>query len=153
MFNQLIYGGKQMKKYMVVLFILAIACAFSISAVAATSFEKQDFDGKFKMDVVKGADFKKSEVEGIVTYMDTDKGMFVIYTEDPSLNKNLDDKEFDSFQATSGFDSDGKDGDIRVYKKDNTYGALTVDDGIMVVVGYSDRDDAIDMAKSIVFAK
>ena len=34
-----------MKKYMVVLFILAVACAFSLSAVAATSFEKQDFDG------------------------------------------------------------------------------------------------------------
>ena len=49
-----------MKKYMLILFILAIACAFSLSAVAATSFEKQDFDGKFKMDVVKGSNLKKN---------------------------------------------------------------------------------------------
>ena len=62
-----------MKKYMVVLFILAVACAFSLSAVAATSFEKQDFDGKFKMDVVKGADFERSEAEGVVTFMDVGK--------------------------------------------------------------------------------
>lgn len=30
---------------------------------------------------------------------------------------------------------------------------MAVDDGIMVVVGYNDRDDAIDMTKSIVFTK
>ena len=142
-----------MKKYMVVLFILAVALAFSISAVAATSFEKQDFDGKFKMDIVKGADFTKTEAGGIVTYMDMDNSIFVIYSEDSSINKSMDEKEFDEFQAASGFKSDGKDGDIRVYKKDNIYGAMAVDDGIMVVVGYNDRDDAIDMAKSIVFTK
>ena len=142
-----------MKKYMVVLFILAVACAFSLSAVAATSFEKQDFDGKFKMNIIKGADFKKTEAEGIVTYMDMDKKIIVIYSEDPSINKNMDEKEYDAFQATSGFKADGKDGDIRVYKKDNIYGAMAVDDGMMVVVGCKDRNDAIDMAKSIEFTK
>lgn len=140
-----------MKKYMVVLFILAVACAFSLSAVAATSFEKENFDGKFKMDVVKGSDFDKTESEGVVTYLDADKGIFVIYTEDPAINTKLDDKEFDAFESSSGFDADGKDGDIRVYKKGDIYGAMAVDDGIMVVVGYNDRDDAIDMAKSIKF--
>ena len=30
---------------------------------------------------------------------------------------------------------------------------MAVDEGIIVVVGYDDRDDAIDMAKSIVFTK
>lgn len=142
-----------MKRYMVILFILAVACAFSLSAVAATSFEKQDFDGKFKMNIIKGADFKKTEAEGIVTYMDMDKKIIVIYSEDPSINKNMDEKEYDAFQATSGFKADGKDGDIRVYKKDNIYGAMAVDDGMMVVVGCKDRNDAIDMAKSIEFTK
>lgn len=140
-----------MKKYMVILFILAVACAFSLSAVAATSFEKENFDGKFKMDVVKGTDFDRSESEGIVTYMDAGNSIFVIYTEDPAINPNLDDKEFDAFESASGFDSDGTDGDIRVYKKGDIYGAMAVDDGIIVVVGYNDRDDAIDMAKSIKF--
>ena len=140
-----------MKKYMVVLFILAVACTFSLSAVAATSFEKENFDGKFKMDVVKGSDFDKSEADGVVTYLDADKGIFVIYTEDPAINPNLADKEFDAFESASGFDTDGKAGDIRVYKKGDIYGAMAVDDGIMVVVGYNDRDDAIDMAKSIKF--
>ena len=142
-----------MKKYMSVLLILAIACAFTISVAAATSFEKEDFDGKFKMDVIKGSDFDKSEAEGVVTYLDADKGMFVIYSEDPAINPNLDDKEFDAFESASGFDADGKDGDSRVYKKGDIYGAMAVDDGIIVVVGYNDRDDAIDMAKSIEFAK
>ena len=82
-----------MKKKWTILFILAVACAFSISAIAATSFEEQDFDGKFKMDVVKGADFDKTEAEGVVTYLDADSGLFVIYTEDPSINPNLDDKD------------------------------------------------------------
>ena len=50
-----------MKKYTLILFVLAVACAFSLSAVAATSFEKQDFDGKFKMDVVKRFNLKKTE--------------------------------------------------------------------------------------------
>ncbi len=142
-----------MKKKWTILFILAVACAFSISAIAATSFEEQDFDGKFKMDVVKGADFDKTEAEGVVTYLDADSGLFVIYTEDPSINPNLDDKEFDAFESASGFDADGKDGDIRVYQKGSVYGAMAVGDGIMVVVGYNDRDDAIDMAKSIEFEK
>ena len=142
-----------MKKYMVVLFILAVACAFSISAVAATSFEKHDFDGEFKMDVVKGSDFEKTDADGVITFMDTDYSMFVIYYKDPSINKTMDEKEYDAFQSASGFKADGKDGDIRVYKKGDLYGAMAVDDGIIVVVGYDDRDDAIDMAKSIVFTK
>ena len=142
-----------MKKYMLILFILAIACAFSLSAVAATSFEKQDFDGKFKMDVVKGSNLKKTEEDGIILFMDKDKSLLVTYYADPSINKNLSDNEFDEFQKASGFKADGKDGDIRVYKKDKFYGAMAVDDGIMVVVGYNNRTDAIDMAKSIEFTK
>ena len=142
-----------MKKYITLLLILAVACAFSISAIAATDFENHDFDGKFKMDIVQGVDLEKSNENGVITYFDIDKSFFVIYTEDNSLNPNLDDKEFDAFQSNSGFDADGKDGDIRVYKKGDLYSALVVDDGILVVVGYNDRDDAIDMAKSIVFTK
>ena len=138
---------------MLVLFILAVACAFSLSAVAATSFEKQDFDGKFKMDVLKGSKLNKTEDDGIISFMDQDKSLFVMYYTDPSIKKNLSDNEFDEFQKASGFNADGKDGDIRVYKKDNMYGAMTIDDGVMVVVGYKDRDDAIDMAKSVEFTK
>lgn len=142
-----------MKKYMLVLFILAVACAFSLSAVAATSFEKQDFDGKFKMDVLKGSKLNKTEDDGIISFMDQDKSLFVMYYTDPSIKKNLSDNEFDEFQKASGFNADGKDGDIRVYKKNKFYGAMAVDDGIMVVVGYNNRTDAVDMAKSIEFTK
>jgi len=142
-----------MKKYMLILFILAVACAFSLSAVAATSFEKQDFDGKFKMDILKGSNLKKTEEDGIILFMDKDKSLLVTYYADPSINKNLSDNEFDEFQKASGFNADGKDGDIRVYKKDKFYGAMAVDDEIIVVVGYNNRADAIDMAKSIEFTK
>lgn len=142
-----------MKKYMSILLILAIACAFTISVAAATNYEKENFDGKFKMDVIKGADFDKTEADDVVTYLDKDNSLFVIYSEDPAINPKLDDKEFDAFESASGFDADGKDGDIRVYKKGDIYGAMAVDDGIIVVVGYNDRDDAINMAKSIVFTK
>jgi hypothetical protein len=142
-----------MKKYMVILFILAVACAFSLSAVTATTFEKENFDGKFKMDVAKGSDFDRSESDGIVTYMDAGNSIFVIYAEDSAISPDMSDKEFDAFEKASGFEADGKDGDIRVYKKGDIYGAMAVDDGIIVVVGYDDRDDAIDMAKSIKFTK
>lgn len=142
-----------MKKKWTILFILAVACAFSISAIAATTFENQDFDGKFKMDVIQGADFEKTESDGVITYLDADKNLFLIYSEDSSINPKMDDAEYKTFELSSGFNPDGKDGDIRVYKKNDIYGAMAVGDGIMVVVGYDDRADAIDMAKSIVFTK
>ena len=77
-----------MKKYMLILFILAVACAFSLSAVAATSFEKQDFDGKFKMDILKGSNLKKTEDDSIVSFMDEDKSLIVMYYSDSSIKKN-----------------------------------------------------------------
>ena len=92
-----------MKKYTLILFVLAVTCAFSLSAVAATSFEKQDFDGKFKMDVVKRSNLKKTEEDGIILFMDKDKSLLVTYYADPSINKNLSDNEFDEFQKASGF--------------------------------------------------
>ncbi|MBR3156430.1 MAG: hypothetical protein IKF13_06415 [Methanobrevibacter sp.] len=58
-----------MKKYTLILFVLAVACAFSLSAVAATSFEKQDFDGKFKMDVVKRSNLKKKPKKMVSYYL------------------------------------------------------------------------------------
>ncbi|WP_292601088.1 hypothetical protein [Methanobrevibacter sp. UBA212] len=76
-----------MKKYMLILFILAVACAFSLSAVAATSFEKQDFDGKFKMDILKGSNLKKTEDDSIVSFMDEDKSLIVMYYSDSSIKK------------------------------------------------------------------
>ena len=76
-----------MKKYMLILFILAVACAFSLSAVAASSFEKQDFDGKFKMDILKGSNLKKTEDDSIVSFMDEDKSLIVMYYSDSSIKK------------------------------------------------------------------
>ena len=76
-----------MKKYMLILFILAVACAFSLSAVPATSFEKQDFDGKFKMDILKGSNLKKTEDDSIVSFMDEDKSLIVMYYSDSSIKK------------------------------------------------------------------
>ena len=105
------------------------------------------------MDILKGSNLKKTEDDSIVSFMDEDKSLIVMYYSDSSIKKNLSDNEFDEFQKASGFNADGKDGDIRVYKKDKFYGAMAVDDGIMVVVGYNNRTDAIDMAKSIEFTK
>ena len=65
-----------MKKYMLIL-----------SAVAATSFEKQDFDGKFKMDILKGSNLKKTEDDSIVSFMDEDKSLIVMYYSDSSIKK------------------------------------------------------------------
>ena len=136
---------------MSVLLILAIACAFSISVAAATEFEEMDFDGKFKMDVIKGCDFDKTEMEGVVTYLDLDNTVMVLYLEDPSISTDMDESEYKAFETSSGFEPDGKEGDIRVYKNEGMYGAMAVDDGIIMVVGCKDRADAIDMAKSVEF--
>lgn len=142
-----------MKKYMTILFILAIASAFSLSVAFATDFETKDFDGKFKMDVIKGSDFTKSDIEGVTTYLDLDNAVSVIYLEDPTISPDMDESEYDAFKQTSGFEDDGTDGDIRIYKGDGLYGAMAIDDGIIVVASCKDRNDAIDMAKSIEFTK
>lgn len=140
-----------MKRYLALLLILAIACGFSISAVVATDFEKMDFDGKFKMDVVNGCDFVRTEDDGLVTFMDIDKGISVFYIEDSSISKDMDEIYYDAFKSSSGFEDDGTEGNIRVYKNPDMYGALLTDEGIAVAVGSTDRSEAIEMAQSIEF--
>ena len=76
-----------MKKYMLILFILAVACAFSLSAEAGSSFEKQDFAGKFKLCILKGSNLKKTEDDSIVSFMDEDKSLIVMYYSDSSIKK------------------------------------------------------------------
>ena len=145
-------GGLEMKKYLPILFILAIACAFSVSAVTAVDLEKQDFDGKFTMDVIKGSDFERTEADGVVTFLDFDTLMGVIYMEDDIINKDVDDSFYDSFETTSGFTYDSTEDGIHIYKQDDQYATLVVDDGIAVGVLYKDKDAAVEMTKTIEFA-
>ena len=140
-----------MKKYLPILFILAIACAFSVSAVMAVDLEKHDFDGKFTMDVIKGSDFEKSEDDGVVTYMDFNTSMAVIYMEDDIIDKNEDYIFYDSFEKTSGFKYDSTEDDIHIYKQDDQYTTLVVDDGVAVSVLYNDKDTAVEMTKTVKF--
>ena len=142
-----------MKRNITILLILAIACAFTLSAAAATDFEKKDFDGKFKMNIIKGCDFEKTESDGIVTYIDLDNSAFVIYAEDPSITADLSDEEIKAFESSLDFTPDGKEGNISVYKNGDLYGAMSSDDGIVVIAGANDRSDAVDMAKSVEFTK
>ena len=140
-----------MKRYMSILLILAIACAFSASVVVAAEYETHDFDGKFKMDVYTGCDFDEDENQGVISYTDLDKHMSVIYLEDSSITPTMSESDLQAFKDTSGFVDDGTEGDIHMYKKGSAYGAMVIDDGIIVVVLSNVREDALDMAKSIEF--
>ena len=138
---------------MSILFILAIACAFTLSVVVAADLETKDFDGKFKMDVIAGSNFEK-EVDGnIVTYTDTDNNVAVLYSEDDVITPDVGDSFFTAFKESSGFNDAGTEGDIHLYEKDGVYAAIILGDGIAVVAMYPDKDTAIDMAKSVEFTK
>lgn len=140
-----------MKRYMSILLILAIACAFSLSVVVAADYETHDFDGKFKMDVYTGCNFDQSIDEGVVSYTDLDKQISVLYLENSAISTNMDESELQAFKDSSRFVDDGTEGDIHMYKKGSAYGAMVIDDGIIVVVLSNVREDALDMAKSIEF--
>ena len=141
-----------MKKYVPILLILAIACAFSISSVAAVDLETQDFDNKFSVDVIKGCDFDRTDLDGVITFMDIDKGVCVLYMDDPVIEKNMDDVFYDSFKSSSGFDDAGTDGDIRIFYDGSQYATLVTDDGIAIGVMHKDKDTVVEMTKTIELA-
>ena len=140
-----------MKKYMFVLLILAIACAFSVSTVMAADLEKYDFDGKFSMEMEKGLNFTKSTTEqGYVTFMDVGKGYAVMYVADPILKKDYEDQFYTGFES-QGYQSIGTDGDIKLFEKDGFYVASQYKEGIVVFSLNTDKDKALDSMKTIKF--
>ena len=78
-----------MKKQIFVLFILAIACAFSISAVMAEDLETYDFDGKFTVQMEKGLNFTETPLaDGQGYFTDVNKAWGIMYIEDPKIKEN-----------------------------------------------------------------
>lgn len=137
-----------MKKYMSILLILAIACAFSLSVVVAADMESHNFDGKFKMDVPSGSSFERSASGGVITFTDEYNGVGVVYAEDSSITPDTPGS-FDQFEASSGFTEIGTDNGLHIYKKGSVYAAMKLDDGIVIVTISTEKATAIDMAKSI----
>ena len=137
---------------MIVLIVLAIACAFSVSTVMAADLEKYDFDGKFSMEMEKGLDFQKStSQEGYVTFMDAAKGYAVMYYADPILKADYADQFYTGFES-EGYKEVGSDGDIKVFEKDGFYVASKYKEGIVVFSLNVDKDKALDSMKTIEFA-
>ena len=142
-----------MKKYMFVLLILAIACAFSVSAVMAADLEKYDFDGKFSLQMEKGLDFKRADAEGgYVTFTDAAKSTVVMYLNDSNIQTKYADQFYEGFEST-GFEKVGTDGNIRIHEKDGLYVASELKDGFVVFVMGKDKDSAVNAVKTLEFTK
>ena len=141
-----------MKKYMFVLLVLAIACAFSISSVIAADLEKYDFDGKFTMEMDKGLDFQRSELsEGVVNFMDPSKVCSVMYMEGPQINSTFAEDFYKSFE-NEGYNSTSTEGNITIFEKDYAFLAVLYKDGILVVSTNANKDKAVDALKTIKFS-
>ena len=141
-----------MKKYTIVLLVLAIACAFSVSAVMAADLQKYDFDGKFTMEMEKGMDFKReAQQENAVVFTDTGNKSCVQYFEDPGIDSDFI-KEFNSGYESKGYKIISTDGKITLFENDGLYVATTYKDGIMVLSMSMDNDTALNSIKTVKFA-
>ena len=142
-----------MKKYMIVLFVLAVACAFSVSAVMAADLEKYDFDGKFTMEMKKGLDFKKQiPQEGSVAFIDLKSNVSVMYIEASEFSPSLSDKMNSQYEA-QGYKAVATEGNLTVFEKDGLYLVPLCSDGIIVVSMAMDKDSALNPMKTIQFTK
>ena len=140
-----------MKKYMFVLLILAIACAFSVSAVVAADLQEYDFDGKFTMQMEKGLNFTNSTTDdGYGYFMDISKGYVVMYIEDSQVNNNTAEQFYTSFEG-EGYKNIGTDGNVTLFEKDGMYVASTYKDGIIVFSMNQDKDKALSAMKTVKF--
>ena len=143
-----------MKKYMFVLFILAIACAFSVSAVMAADLETYDFDGKFTLEMEKGLDFNKSTTDqGFVTYvaLKNNSAIGIMYVENEGINNESIQEFYTNFEG-EGYNNIGTDGNVTIFEKGGAYGTCTYKDGIIVFVVTQDKDVSLNAAKSIKFS-
>ena len=112
-----------MKKYIPILLILAIACAFSISAVVAADLEEYDFDGKFTMELEKGLNLERTENDNSVMFIDEANGIGVMYMENENFNPQTADTIVSSLES-SGYNKVGSEGDNIIFEKDGTYTIL-----------------------------
>lgn len=141
-----------MKKYIFVLLVLAIACAFSLSAVASADLEKYDFDGEFTLEMDKGLNFTKSTYynPGFVTFSDYDHNCSVMYCADSVLNESYADDYYNNL-SSAGYEKVSSDGDIQIFKDNTTgyYAAFDYKDGIVVVVSTLDQNKSLEYMKTI----
>lgn len=142
-----------MKKYMIVLFVLAIACAFSVSSVMAADLEKYDFDGKFTMEMQKGMNFTRdAPQEGSATFTDLKNNISIMYVEQDGITPNATQQINSGFES-KGYEAVGTEGNLTVFEKDGLYLVPMCGDGIMVVSMAMDKDTALNPMKTIQFTK
>ena len=141
-----------MKKQIFVLFILAIACAFSISAVMAEDLETYDFDAKFTMQMEKGLNFTETPMDdGQGYFTDVNNAWGVMYIESPKIREDNIDEFYKGFEE-KGYKTIGTDGNVRIYEKGDMYYATTYKDGIMVVSLNTDKDKVENAIKTVKFS-
>lgn len=137
-----------MKKYIPILLILAIACAFSISAVVAADLEEYDFDGKFTMELEKGLNLERTENDNSVMFIDEANGIGVMYMENENFNPQTADTIVSSLES-SGYNKVGSEGDNIIFEKDGFYMGCQIGDGIAILSIAKDKDTALDAINSM----
>ena len=137
-----------MKKYIPILLILAIACAFSISAVVAADTQEYDFDGKFTMDLEKGLNLERTDKGSSVMFIDEDKGIGVMYMENSNFNPQHADTIASALQS-EGYNKVGSEGDNLIFEKDGFYMGCQIGDGIAILSISKDKSAALDAINSV----
>lgn len=137
-----------MKKYIPILFILAIACAFSISAVVAADTQEYDFDGKFTMDLEKGLNLERTDKGSSVMFIDEDKGIGVMYMENSNFNPQHADTIASALES-EGYNKVGTEGDNLIFEKDGFYMGCQIGDGIAILSISKDKSAALDAINSV----
>ena len=140
-----------MKRYMFVLLVLGLACAFSMSVAAAEDLQKYDFDGKFTMELEKGLDFERNTTNGgYVIFTDASKGYTIMYVENSFLKPEYVDQFYEGFES-GGFEVVGAAGSyIKIHEKDGLYVASEYKkSGIVVFSMNTDKEKALDSIRTV----
>ena len=129
----------------------------SSSVTSAIELESHDFDGKFKMDVPKGASFKKitdseAEYNGGIIYSDSSNDLNVTLVENDEVNDDFVAELIGNLKKETGAEVTAN-GDLNIVSVDS-YKEVIFNDGnkmVMIVTSQLDLDTITAMAQSAEF--
>lgn len=141
-----------MKKIYMVLIALIVA-TMAVAVVSAADMEAKDFDGKFTIDVPKGATFDEQTQGAGRIFFSEDIGITVVYFEDPSINSASVQSIYQAIANDSDYTIEGTDGNVTTLTSNQGDGCImaTYKNGIYVTVSGTDKELIKSMIDTVKF--
>ena len=142
-----------MKKIYLLLIALMIS-SMAIAAVSAgTDMETKDFDGKFTIDVPKGATFEDNSDGAGKIFFSQDIGITIVYFVDPKINSTSINDIYQEIANQSDYTIQGTEGNVTTLTSNGGDGCImsVYKDGIYVTVSGTDKELIKSMIDTVKF--